>query len=186
MTAPLPPKGAGGTCVIRGCVPKKLLVYASSFRDEFDDAGECALKDWLPWKTTAAAVSGLQLGSASAMATGSGTAAEESAAVVELPSRRPRQPSQQQVSSTGHRVTFCVRTSRPLRPSTPHSRLWLAGLPPGPRVAQAHRVQGASRADSYLVWRILTGYAAVTPPHTPTHTQSSPSAHTLIRPHPSP
>ena len=24
----------GGTCVIRGCVPKKLLVYASRFRDE--------------------------------------------------------------------------------------------------------------------------------------------------------
>lgn len=30
--------GAGGTCVIRGCVPKKLLVYASAFKDEFDDA----------------------------------------------------------------------------------------------------------------------------------------------------
>lgn len=29
---------AGGTCVIRGCVPKKLLVYASRFRDEFEDA----------------------------------------------------------------------------------------------------------------------------------------------------
>jgi glutathione reductase (NADPH) len=28
----------GGTCVIRGCVPKKLLVYASRFRDHFDDA----------------------------------------------------------------------------------------------------------------------------------------------------
>jgi glutathione reductase (NADPH) len=28
----------GGTCVIRGCVPKKLLVYASRFRDEFEDA----------------------------------------------------------------------------------------------------------------------------------------------------
>ena len=28
----------GGTCVIRGCVPKKLLVYGSRFRDEFDDA----------------------------------------------------------------------------------------------------------------------------------------------------
>ena len=28
----------GGTCVIRGCVPKKLLVYASRFRAEFDDA----------------------------------------------------------------------------------------------------------------------------------------------------
>ena len=28
----------GGTCVIRGCVPKKLLVYASRFSDEFADA----------------------------------------------------------------------------------------------------------------------------------------------------
>ena len=28
----------GGTCVIRGCVPKKLYVLASRFRDEFDDA----------------------------------------------------------------------------------------------------------------------------------------------------
>ncbi len=28
----------GGTCVIRGCVPKKLLVYASRFTDEFEDA----------------------------------------------------------------------------------------------------------------------------------------------------
>ena len=28
----------GGTCVIRGCVPKKLLVYASGFSSAFDDA----------------------------------------------------------------------------------------------------------------------------------------------------
>jgi glutathione reductase (NADPH) len=28
----------GGTCVIRGCVPKKLLVYASHIRHEIDDA----------------------------------------------------------------------------------------------------------------------------------------------------
>jgi glutathione reductase (NADPH) len=28
----------GGTCVIRGCVPKKLLVYASRFSQEFEDA----------------------------------------------------------------------------------------------------------------------------------------------------
>lgn len=28
----------GGTCVIRGCVPKKLLVYAAQFADEFRDA----------------------------------------------------------------------------------------------------------------------------------------------------
>lgn len=42
----------GGTCVIRGCVPKKLLVYASRFADAFEDAagygwsvGETAF-DW--------------------------------------------------------------------------------------------------------------------------------------------
>ncbi|GJD91819.1 Glutathione amide reductase [Methylobacterium hispanicum] len=28
----------GGTCVIRGCVPKKLMVYAGRFADEFEDA----------------------------------------------------------------------------------------------------------------------------------------------------
>jgi len=28
----------GGTCVIRGCVPKKLLVYAARFREEIEDA----------------------------------------------------------------------------------------------------------------------------------------------------
>jgi glutathione reductase (NADPH) len=42
----------GGTCVIRGCVPKKLLVYASRFRAEFEDAAgygwdvEHAKFDW--------------------------------------------------------------------------------------------------------------------------------------------
>ena len=28
----------GGTCVIRGCIPKKLLVYAAHFRADFEDA----------------------------------------------------------------------------------------------------------------------------------------------------
>lgn len=28
----------GGTCVIRGCVPKKLMVYASAFAESFEDA----------------------------------------------------------------------------------------------------------------------------------------------------
>jgi glutathione reductase (NADPH) len=42
----------GGTCVIRGCVPKKLLVYASRFRDDFEDSAgfgwtvEGARFDW--------------------------------------------------------------------------------------------------------------------------------------------
>ncbi|KQK01304.1 hypothetical protein BRADI_3g55030v3 [Brachypodium distachyon] len=30
--------GHGGTCVIRGCVPKKILVYGAAFRGEFEDA----------------------------------------------------------------------------------------------------------------------------------------------------
>lgn len=30
--------GFGGTCVMRGCIPKKLLVYASGFPEEFEDA----------------------------------------------------------------------------------------------------------------------------------------------------
>ncbi|KAK6929583.1 Pyridine nucleotide-disulfide oxidoreductase, dimerization domain [Dillenia turbinata] len=30
--------GVGGTCVIRGCVPKKILVYGASFSSEFEDA----------------------------------------------------------------------------------------------------------------------------------------------------
>src|SRR3954463_1454603 len=28
----------GGTCVIRGCVPKKLFVYASQYHEHFEDA----------------------------------------------------------------------------------------------------------------------------------------------------
>jgi glutathione reductase (NADPH) len=31
-------RDVGGTCVIRGCVPKKLFVYASHFAEDFDDA----------------------------------------------------------------------------------------------------------------------------------------------------
>ncbi len=44
----------GGTCVIRGCVPKKLLVYASRFADDFEDAagyGWTLQKPVFNWKT---------------------------------------------------------------------------------------------------------------------------------------
>jgi glutathione reductase (NADPH) len=44
----------GGTCVIRGCVPKKLLVYASRFADEFEDAagfGWTVGEPTFDWKT---------------------------------------------------------------------------------------------------------------------------------------
>ena len=30
--------GFGGTCVIRGCIPKKLFVYASHYREDFEDS----------------------------------------------------------------------------------------------------------------------------------------------------
>ena len=42
----------GGTCVIRGCVPKKMLVYGAHFAEDLQDAkafgwdvGECKF-DW--------------------------------------------------------------------------------------------------------------------------------------------
>ncbi|MFC5585906.1 glutathione-disulfide reductase [Nitratireductor kimnyeongensis] len=44
----------GGTCVIRGCVPKKLYVYASQFPEHFEDAagyGWSVPKPTFDWKT---------------------------------------------------------------------------------------------------------------------------------------
>ena len=44
----------GGTCVIRGCVPKKLMVYASSFSEEFEAAegfGWHVGESTFDWKT---------------------------------------------------------------------------------------------------------------------------------------
>jgi glutathione reductase (NADPH) len=44
----------GGTCVIRGCVPKKLLVYGSHYRDELEDAaayGWVGVGGALDWPT---------------------------------------------------------------------------------------------------------------------------------------
>ena len=48
----------GGTCVIRGCVPKKLLVYASRFADDFEDArgfGWTVAEPTFDWPTLVAA-----------------------------------------------------------------------------------------------------------------------------------
>ncbi|MDL2409722.1 glutathione-disulfide reductase [Rhizobium calliandrae] len=48
----------GGTCVIRGCVPKKLFVYASRFGDALDQAGDFGWKVSLPrfdWPSLVAA-----------------------------------------------------------------------------------------------------------------------------------
>lgn len=47
----------GGTCVIRGCVPKKLMVFASEFRDTLEDAAHYGWDvspgkfDWATFKT---------------------------------------------------------------------------------------------------------------------------------------
>ncbi|GMH32296.1 hypothetical protein BSKO_00130 [Bryopsis sp. KO-2023] len=47
--------GVGGTCVLRGCVPKKMMVYGSEYAGEFkDSAGFGWLVDGMPkfnWKT---------------------------------------------------------------------------------------------------------------------------------------
>ena len=48
----------GGTCVIRGCVPKKLMVYASRFADDFEDAagfGWSVARPVFDWKKLVAA-----------------------------------------------------------------------------------------------------------------------------------
>ncbi len=48
----------GGTCVIRGCVPKKLFVYASRFSDSFDEAAEFGWRLSVPhfdWSSLVAA-----------------------------------------------------------------------------------------------------------------------------------
>ena len=44
----------GGTCVIRGCVPKKLFIYASRFSEDFKDAkgfGWSAPQSSFDWQT---------------------------------------------------------------------------------------------------------------------------------------
>jgi glutathione reductase (NADPH) len=51
----------GGTCVNRGCVPKKLLVYASHFPDLFEEArgyGWSAVASSLDWQKLTRAVNG--------------------------------------------------------------------------------------------------------------------------------
>ena len=51
----------GGTCVIRGCVPKKLYVMASRFRDDFEDAAGFGWRVGaveLDWKTLVSAKEG--------------------------------------------------------------------------------------------------------------------------------
>jgi glutathione reductase (NADPH) len=56
----------GGTCVIRGCVPKKLLVYGSHFAEELQDAanyGWTVEKMTFDWPTLRDAVPGMSTAS---------------------------------------------------------------------------------------------------------------------------
>ena len=51
----------GGTCVNRGCIPKKLMVYASNFPDQFKDAqgyGWSKVHSTFDWKKMLTAVNG--------------------------------------------------------------------------------------------------------------------------------
>ena len=51
----------GGTCVNRGCVPKKLMVYASHFPEQFEEAqgyGWSPVESTLDWPKMTAAVNG--------------------------------------------------------------------------------------------------------------------------------
>lgn len=83
----------GGTCVIRGCVPKKLFVYASRFADDFEDAasfGWAVGKPSFDWPTLRDAVadevtrlSGLYRKGLE----GAGAAIREERAVVEGPNQ---------------------------------------------------------------------------------------------------
>src|ERR1700753_874652 len=46
--------GRGGKCVLRGCTPKTLLVYASPYKNLFDEAAEFGWSSSLPtfdWST---------------------------------------------------------------------------------------------------------------------------------------
>jgi glutathione reductase (NADPH) len=81
----------GGTCVIRGCVPKKLFVYASRFADEFEDAagfGWSVGKPTFDWPTLRDAVANEVMrlsGLYRKGLEGAGVAIREERAVVEGP-----------------------------------------------------------------------------------------------------
>lgn len=84
----------GGTCVLRGCVPKKLLMYAAQFRDAFADApGYGWALDAPPrfemarWATAKAAETARLEGIYRKLLEGSGVALFEGRAVLEAPHR---------------------------------------------------------------------------------------------------
>lgn len=83
----------GGTCVIRGCVPKKLFVYASRFAEDFEDAAAFGWTVPTPrfdWPTLRDAVAG-EVARLSGLyrkgLEGAGVAIREERAVVEGPNQ---------------------------------------------------------------------------------------------------
>ena len=78
----------GGTCVIRGCVPKKLMIFASQaglmaeemrgYGWDGAQAGRFAVRAWLPWPARDAVPSGGLAGSLLSPASRSGAAASSS------------------------------------------------------------------------------------------------------------
>ena len=81
----------GGTCVIRGCVPKKLMVYAGRFADEFADAAGFGWHlspprfDWAALKTSRDAEVARLEGIYGRNLAGSGVAVVAERAVIEDP-----------------------------------------------------------------------------------------------------
>ncbi|MCO5092624.1 glutathione-disulfide reductase [Bosea sp. (in: a-proteobacteria)] len=82
----------GGTCVIRGCVPKKLFVYASRFAEDFEDAAgfgwtlpEPPVFDWPKLRDAVAAEVTRLSGLYRKGLEGAGVAIREERAVVEGP-----------------------------------------------------------------------------------------------------
>jgi glutathione reductase (NADPH) len=81
----------GGTCVIRGCVPKKLMVYASRFAEEFEDAVRfgwttgTAHFDWSMLKTNRDAEIGRLEGVYRSLLVGAKVEVQDDRAVIEDP-----------------------------------------------------------------------------------------------------
>ena len=109
----------GGTCVIRGCIPKKLYVYASRFADDFRDAagfGWSVGEPTLDWPALVAAkdkeIARLSNAYRDNLARSGAKLVEERAVVVDP--HRVRLDGRREVSA-GHILIACG--SRPMSPS---------------------------------------------------------------------
>lgn len=114
----------GGTCVIRGCVPKKLMVFASQFGEAFDLAGDYgwtlgeASFDWRTFRTRLHGELDRLEGVYRRLLDGSGVTVHDQRAVIEDPHTVRL--------ADGTRVTaahILVATGgRPVRPGIPGAR----------------------------------------------------------------